>query len=245
MKLNSGLTRKLIICDSPWQLTAFKSKNVQLITNLSLGASQPESATCVRTRGSWPGSAEAPRVTTWASISSSGDYHPWLVGGWGGLRARMRPRIYRSASRTLKRDFTGAVLLVVLLTSCHPTPRPQGRGSKDSAVRLGSYLASSGLTLRPSRSSFSKGLPFLKAASGYHGPIPWVFHRRWLGDETRNGHTMCPVGEDKGAFRKGNAPLRTTAQQGKGHGGPKAHMPPQSLPGGERAGNRVCFPQGS
>lgn len=93
-----------------------------------------------------------------------------------------------------KSDPSGMVVPVVfvniLLT---PPPDHRAEAVEDSSLRLDSYPALLGPTLRPSRSSFSKDVPFFKAASGYHGLVPLVFHRKWLVDEISNGHTMCPV----------------------------------------------------
>lgn len=107
-----------------------------------------------------------------------------------------------------KSDFTGTVVLVICVNVLlNLPPDHRAEAVEDPSLRMDSYLALLDLTLRPSRSSFSKGIPFFKAASGYHGLIPLVFHRKWLGDETPNGHTTCPAGEGKGGeFRKGNGP---------------------------------------
>ena len=93
-----------------------------------------------------------------------------------------------------KSDFTGMVVLVIFVNILLILP-PDHRAEavEDSSFRLDSYPALLGPTLRSSRSSFSKDVPFFKAASGYHGLIPLVFHGKWLVDEISNGHTMCPV----------------------------------------------------
>ena len=93
-----------------------------------------------------------------------------------------------------KSDFTGMVVLVIFVNILLiPPPDHRAGAVEDSFLRLDSYPALLGPTLRSSRSSFSKDVPFFKAASGYHGLIPLVFHGKWLVDEIANGHTMCPV----------------------------------------------------